>query len=150
MPGSINDPNLGTLTWNADLDTWESIVELRPGCRIKLALTTVMDVSRVKSTDKLQKRGAAMLDWARRMESDCRERIADELLDVYNESWRPTSATNRVTRAAFIKRITPKSLVLDIDGSGFFYWTANDLFEGHIIELRFRKDFKISTIALAG
>jgi hypothetical protein len=72
------------------------------------------------------------------------------LLKPYNDTWAPEDAPAPLNRAEFVKRIAPDSLTRDIDGSGFFYWADDDMFAGHWIELRFRKDYTISEIGLAG
>jgi hypothetical protein len=150
MAAEINHPILGKLTWAADQSSWETKVELRPGCPIDLRITTRMDVEPTHNIDELLKSGAEMLEWAKRSESACRERIADELLELYNDTWAPEDAPAPMKRAEFTKRIVPSSLSRDIDGSGFFYWSDDDMFGGHWIELRFRKDYTISEVGLAG
>jgi hypothetical protein len=121
MPGDIDHPVLGRLSWNGDLSTWETKLELRPGCPIDLRITTRMDLAPTDNLDALLNGGVAMLEWARCTEPECRDRIADELLELYNDAWAPEGATTPMSRAEFINRIAPSSLVRDIDGSGFFY-----------------------------
>ena len=150
MAADINHPVLGTLTWAADLYTWEGKVELRPGYPIDLRITTRMDLDPTHNIDELLRSGVEMLEWFRRSESVCRERIADELLELYNDTWAAEDAPAPMKRAEFIKRLAPSSLTRDIDGSGFFYWADDDMFAGHWIELRFRKDYTISEVGLAG
>lgn len=150
MALAINHPVLGKLTWVADLSSWEAKVELRPGCPIEFGMVTRMDVEPTHNFDELVRSGVEMLEWARRSESECRERIADELLALYNDTWAPEDSPAPMKRAEFTKRIAPSALTLDINGSGFFYWTDDDMFAGHSIELRFRKDYTISVIGLAG
>jgi hypothetical protein len=119
MAADINHPVLGKLTWAADLSSWETKVELRPGCLIDLRIRTRMDVEPTHNIDELLRSGVAMLEWAKHSESACRERIADELLELYNGTWAPEGAPAPMKRAEFVKRITPSSLSRDIDGSGF-------------------------------
>jgi hypothetical protein len=103
----------------------------------------------MENLDALLAGGVAMLEWARRAEQQCREQIAHELLALYNDTWAPEDATP-IGRAEFLKRIMPSSLVRDIDGSGFFYWTDDDMFAGHSIVVRFDADETISEVCLAG
>lgn len=100
--------------------------------------------------DELLQSSVEMLEWARRSEPACRERIADDLLELYNEDWIPEEASDPMTRAEFIERVEPNSLRRDIGGSGYFYWGDDDMFAGHWIELRFREDYTISEVGLAG
>jgi len=150
MAADINHPVLGKLTWAADLSSWKGKVELRPGCPIDLTITVRMDFEPTHNIDELLRSGVEMLEWGRRSESACRERIADELLELYNDTWAPEDAPTPMKRVEFTQRITPNALTRDIDGSGFFYWADDDMFAGHLIELRFRKDYTISEVGLAG
>lgn len=150
MAADINHPVLGRLTWADDLSCWEGKVELRAGCSIDLRITMRMDVEPTHNIDELLESAAEMLEWARRSESACRERIAGELLELYNDTWAPEDAPAPMSRSEFLQRITPTSLTRDVDGSGFFYWADDDMFAGHWIELRFRNDHTISEVGLAG
>jgi hypothetical protein len=149
MPADIKHPVLGTLTFVPDLSAWESKVELDPGCTIDVRLSTRMDEEPTRNIGSLLERGVEMLQWARRNEASCRARIVDELYELYSDTWAPEGEMP-VPRTEFLQRITPNALTLDINGSGFFYWADDDLFAGHWIELRFRKDWSISEVGLAG
>jgi hypothetical protein len=150
MAADINHPVFGKLTWAADLSSWEAKVELGPGCPIDLRVTMRMDLEPTHNVDELLQSAVEMLEWARRSESVCRQRIADELLELYNDTWAPEDAPAPMRRPEFVRRITPSSLIRDIDGSGFFYWDDDGMLAGHWIELRFRNDYTISEVALAG
>jgi hypothetical protein len=150
MPADVKHPVLGTLTWNGDLDAWESKTDLHSGCPIDFRLTRRIDVEPTENVEGLLRRGVEVLEWARRSESLCRQRIAVELLGTYNDAWAPEDAPSPTSRATFCHRISPSSLVLDVDGRGFFYWADDDLFAGRWIELRFRQDLATSEVGLAG
>ncbi|MBI3822211.1 MAG: DUF2262 domain-containing protein [Planctomycetes bacterium] len=149
MPAKIEHPVLGTLTFVTYLDAWETKVELQSGSPVDLRLTTRFDLGPTYNIESLLQRGVEMLHWARCNDNACRERIADKLHELYNDTWAP-EATSPISRHEFIKRITPHSLRLDIDGSGFFGWADDGMFAGHWIELRFRKDWTISEVGLSG
>jgi hypothetical protein len=150
MPADIIHPVLGRLVWNGKLDSWESKIDLRPGCPIDVSLITLMDAEPTHNIDQLIQRGVDMLEWARNTESACRQRIADELLEDYNDTWAPEDAPALMSREEFMRRITPNSLVLDIGGSGYFYWGDDGLFLDHWIMVRFGKDWTITEVGLAG
>jgi hypothetical protein len=150
MLTNIDHPVLGTLKWNGDLDCWESKVELRPGFPIHLSLMTQMNELPKKDIDKLHQRGVEMLNWARNGESACRQRIADDLYDVYINNWVSESTTTSLLRTQFMKRIEPNSLVRDFNGGGYFYWQDDGLFAGHWIEVRFNASWQITEVGLAG
>ena len=108
------------------------------------------DLEPTHNIDRLLKSEEEMLEWAGSSEVNCRERITDELHEEYIDPWAPNDAPAPMSRREFVQRITPNSLTRDLDGSGFFYWADDDMFAGHWIELRFRKDFTISEVNLAG
>lgn len=150
MPADIVHPTLGTLAWNGKLNSWESQVDYYPDWAIDIRLVRRSDVEPTHKIDELLSRGVAMLEWARDSDSLCRETIADKMLDLHNDTWAADDAQGPMSRSTFCERIIPYSLTLGISGSGFFYWDDDDLFAGHWIELRFRKDLTISEVGLSG
>lgn len=150
MPADIEHPVLGTLSWKDELDSWESEIEFDAHRRIGFLLTLQEGAGPTNDLPALLRLGVELVDWARRTEFQCRQRIADELLDLYNDNWAPEDATVPMTRAEFVDRIAPRSLGLLWDGKGDFYWDAEDMFAGHWIEVRFSEDRIISEVGLAG
>jgi hypothetical protein len=149
MPVDVIHPVLGTMSLNTETSNWETKVELRPGWTIDIRIPVQRDEAPMDGLEELLNGGAVMLAWARRTERACRERIADDLLETYNDIWAPEDATTPMIRAEMIDRVVPNSLVRDIDGSGFMYWD-DDLFAGHLIEVRFDSDLTITEVGLAG
>lgn len=150
MPADIDHAVLGKLKWNGELNSWESVVELRVDCPVDLRLLQKVDAGPTSNMDELLRSGIDMLEWARQSEPACRDQIAKELFELYNDTWAPEDTLVPTTQAEFLERITPWSLVLDIDGSGYFYWDDDDMFAGHWIEIRFHKDHTIFEVGLAG
>lgn len=144
MSKSLNHPILGKLTFNRDLDWWETKVTLQDELSIDLCIS----VDRPELTSQELDRAVEFLDWARKNESDCREWIADGLLDIYNDHW--AEEEDCLDRSGFIERIMPQSLILNEDGSGIWYYNDGDLFAGHTIELFIEVDKSLSEVSVAG
>jgi hypothetical protein len=145
MSKSLNHPILGKLTFDGDLDWWGTKVKLQDELSIDLHIA----VDRPKLTPQDLDRAVEFLDWARKNESDCREWVANGLLDIYNEHW--AEEEDRLDRSRFIERIVPQSLVLNNeDGSGVWYYDDGDLFAGHAIALFIEVDKSFSEVSLAG
>lgn len=149
--GTFDDPVLGRLVYDKELNWWEANVKLRPSLRVKLSLLSRTDLPPKAGLDECRRRGIAYLEWARRSEPTIRQRIADELLNVYNEDWTDDDAGMRkVTRDEFLKRIGPNSITLETDGESAWYYQDDDLFAGHWIEVRLRANKDIFQVGLAG
>ena len=71
-------------------------------------------------------------------ESQCRERVADDLLDCYNSVWAdddPDEGPPRCTRDEFLAAVRPCGISLHHDGSSSWSYDPGDLFAGHGIWL---------------
>ena len=130
MPADIGHPTLGTLVWNGKLNCWESQVDFYPDWPIDIRLRRRSDMEPMHDIADLLSRGVDVLQWARNSDSLSRERIADKLLDLYNDTWAPEDVPGPMLRATFCERIMPCALVLNVNGSGSFYWDDDDLFAG--------------------
>jgi hypothetical protein len=137
-------PVLGRLQWDSRVNSWESKVELAPGCSISFAIVAEADWAE-KDPKELFAIGAQYLARARQGEPRVRERVADDLLDVYNESWAdedPNEGTPPMDRAEFLANIRPSGICLFHDGSSTWDYSCGDLFAGHGIWLRLGPDGK--------
>jgi hypothetical protein len=138
------NPVLGRLQWDGRVNSWEAEVELTPGCPIRFALVAEADWAD-EDPKELFEIGAQYLDWARQAEQRVRERVADDLLDVYNGSWAdedPDEGTPPMNRAEFLANIRPSGISLHHDGSSTWHYSCGDLFAGHSIWLMLRPDRK--------
>lgn len=146
-------PVLGRIWWDDRLDSWESEVELLPGCPIRFAIVAEADWQD-KDPKELFGAGAEYLDWAREAERRVRERIADDLLDVYNNSWAdddPAEGPLPMGRAEFLANIRPSGISLHHDGSSTWDYSCGELFAGHGIWLMLDRDRKfIGKASLVG
>ena len=136
-------PVLGRLKW--DRDSWEATVELSPGCPIRFAIVAEAEWSDAGPA-ALFEIGAEYVAWARKSESKCRERIAQDLFGVYNRSWAyepddeaddddPDEGPPPLTRGEFLKRLRPSGISLFHTGSADWVYNAGELFAGHGISV---------------
>jgi hypothetical protein len=147
---------LGDLRWDDRLKCWEADVEIATGVRVALCLSAEKEYQVFAAPEELFAAGAEYLAWARQAEPHCRQQIADDLLECYNEVWANTDPDDAddgpgpMTREEFISRIRLGAIHLDTNGSGVWYYDDQDLFAGHVIEIWVSKDRVFSGAHLAG
>lgn len=127
-------PILGRLHWDERLDLWEATLDLHPSCPIRFAIIAEAGGADDEPAE-LFENGAAFLAWARKFELRCREKIADDLLDVYNQLWAdddPEKGPPPHTRAEFLATIRPCRMTLHPNGSSSWDYDSGDLLTGHI------------------
>jgi hypothetical protein len=130
-------PALGELRWDAARHSWETDLDLFPGCPIHFAIVAEDEWEDVEPAE-LFEIGTAFLAWAREFEPQCRERVADDLLDLFNQSWAdddPEEGPPTHTRAEFLAAIRLSDLTLYPGGASHWYYDPGDLFAGHRIWL---------------
>ena len=133
--GVRQHPTLGELRWNPTLDSWEATVELFPGCHIRFAIVAEAEWADIDPAE-LFEIGATFLQWAREFEPHCRDQIANDLLDCYNEVWAdedPEEGQPPHTRGEFLSAIRPSGISLFDNGSSSWSYDPGDLFAGHSI-----------------
>lgn len=135
-------PGIGDLRWVESHNSWEGAVELLPGCPVAFGIVAEAEWADADSA-VLFEAGAAFLAWARGFEPLCRERVADDLLDLYNRSWAdddPEEGPPPHTRAEFLAAIHPAGISLYHTGMSSWNYDAGDLFAGHGIWLVVAED----------
>jgi hypothetical protein len=148
---TFDDPVLGRLVHDHQLNWWEGQVQLRPDLRIDFRLSTWTGTGPDIDFDELVRKGVEYLEWARTAETFIRQRIADELLDTYNDNWADGNAgTRKLTRDEFLGRLCAYSITLDVKGTSAWYYEDGDLFAGHWIQVRLDSGRSIFAIGLAG
>jgi hypothetical protein len=133
-------PVLGRFRWDERIGSWETTLDLLPGCPIRFAIAVGVGGADWADAEpgELFDTGAAFLAWAREFEPRCREKIADDLLDVYNQSWAdddPEEGPPAHTRVEFLAAIRPCDINLFHSGSSTWEYESGDLFAGHRIWL---------------
>ena len=150
METSLEHPILGKLTFDRDLDWWRTNVRLTDECWIDFCIDCLdTDEPDIDSRLTLE-RAVEYLDWARKTEPECRNKIADDLLATYNDIWAEDDGIGQLSREIFINKLVPESLVLSSDGHGVWYYKDSDLFAGHSIEIYIEADRSFDEAHLAG
>ncbi|MCA9073013.1 MAG: DUF2262 domain-containing protein [Planctomycetaceae bacterium] len=144
-------PVLGELRWDNQLSWWETELEFLPGYSIYFSLDDEKN-----QPDEVFSAGVKYLEWARTAELACREQIAFDLLETYNEIWAnadPDDGGPGVkTKEAFLTGIQLSSITRHSDGSGVWYYEdgEEELFGGHSIEIWVSENGVFSGAHLAG
>jgi hypothetical protein len=126
-------PGVGELRWVEGHSAWEGSIELLPGCPVAFDIVAEAEWATADPTE-LFAAAAAFLAWAREFEPRVRERVADDLLDLYNQAWAdddPDEGPPPHTRAEFLAAIHPSGLSLYHTGMSSWSYHAGDLFAGH-------------------
>jgi hypothetical protein len=155
MDTSLEHPILGQLIFDRDLDCWGAFVWLQDKSCIDYCDDRGIDFYISVDEPDLDTqitidRAVEYLEWARTSEPECRTRIADDLLHVYNNIWAEDDSSGQLSRENFLKKIFPESLNLNSDGSGVWYYADGNLFAGHSIEIFIEVDRSFNEAHLAG
>ena len=145
-------PVLGRLRWDAGYDSWESEVDLAPGCRVSFRIVAEAGWADA-DPDELFAVGAEFLAWARQAEPACRARVADDYLDTYNRAWAdddPDEGPPPLDRAGFLGHLRPAGISLYHTGVSDWVYDPGDLFAGHGISLYVGEDRVIGRASLFG
>lgn len=135
-------PAIGELRWVEGYDSWEATIELLPGCSVEFAIVAEAEWADADPAE-LFGTGAKFLAWAREFEPRCRERVADDLLDLYNEAWAdddPEEGPPPHTRVEFLAAVRPSAVSLYHTGMSSWLYGAGDLFTGHWISVVVARD----------
>jgi len=135
-------PRLGDLRWDAAREMWETDLDLFPGCPIRFAIVALSDW-RLTDPTSLFQIASGFLESAREFEPRCRERIADDLLDVYNQ-WRalddPDNGSLPHTRAEFLLALKLGNILLYPSGASEWWYDAGAVFAPHCISVPLAAD----------
>jgi hypothetical protein len=133
---------IGDLRWVEGHDSWETTVELLPGCSVEFAIVAEAEWADADPAELFEV-GAKFLAWAREFETRCRERVADDLLDLYNGAWAdddPEEGPPPHTRAEFLAAVRPSGVSLYYTGMSSWIYDPGDLFAGHWISVVVAED----------
>ena len=122
----IQDPVLGQLTWNDNLDWWEGQVELRPDLKVMLHI----EPGEERGDAEIAAAGRQLLAWVREHEPRAREFAAAELLDTHNDHWNDEQP---ISAGMFVDNMTLESISCYSGGSVELLYHDGDLFWGHCI-----------------
>lgn len=132
MEQTINSTRFGDLSFDPAYDWYEAQIDF-DGQSIKLRLSAPTEVEAVPMLANAETMAADEAGWLARL----KDKAADDLLDISNE-WNEDQDdwTGPIDSAAFIARITLKSLVFHEDDLFQAYFDDGDLFWGHSILVR--------------
>ena len=143
MGGLIrHHPTLGEMRWNTDRCRWESIFDLFPGCPIRFAVVAD-DERQVTDPSNLFEIGSAFLSWARKFEPRCREKIADDLLNVIDPWWADKDCDDSrppQSRAEFVAALRLGDIWLHPSGASQWWYETDCPFDGFRLWLVVRAD----------
>jgi hypothetical protein len=148
----IQHPVVGLLQYEQEHDWWSGQMELSPGKETWFSFSAWNGADPKLEDAELIRRGVDFLWWARGAEANVRERIADELLATYNETWasEEEGGLRQLSRSEFLHYIAPESIVVHIRGNSYWYFSDGGLFANHLIEVRINQGRKVTEVCLAG
>ena len=152
MHSSFHHPQLGQFDWDPSVNSWEARVELLSGCTISFSIVAEgiwegVDPERICET------AMNFLAKAREHEPHCRQRVADDLLDIYNTSWAdddPEEGMPPHSRTEFLAAISPSAISLYHDLSSSWSYECGDLFAGHDVWFMLDEKFRFMGKASLG
>jgi hypothetical protein len=137
QPSEYEHPTLGLLLWNGNAVRWETQSEILPGHSVAVSIEGRRD----RSPDELAESLAAAADhlnWAKQSVPVCREWIADDLLNIYNEAWAdedPEEGPPPLNRSEFLAHLRLVDITIHQDGSVGWMYDPGAMFTGHGIWL---------------
>ncbi len=144
MKDTIQEPDLGTLTWDDRLDWWEGSILLSSNVPFRLFILAREGLTTNRAITADARAAARRI---RDLEAACRHYAADQLFDVYEEEWSEGSA---VSRADFIGRLTPDTVEIHETGYSEVHFGDGDLFSGHGVGVRIRPDGSFQEAVVEG
>jgi len=136
----LQDSVLGELTWDDDLDWWNTNVTVAGGG---------VDLHIEEFDDDVEATLAAardFLDWIREHEGDALRFVGDQLLGDYNGGW---NRGEPMTLETFIAAIRLDDITLRKQTTTIYY-DDGDLFLGHSILLELTEDRQFESAYIAG
>ena len=130
-PVVLNDEELGELTLDKDLDTFEGEILW---CGEQIFLVLEVDAADEDTWADARRAMKVMLAEQDRWDRDMRASAARELTELACE-WRESADEEvpEITEESFARRIELRSIAMDADGSFSAYFDDDDMFFGHCV-----------------
>ena len=130
-PVVLNDEELGELTLDKDLDTFEGEILW---CGEQIFLVLEVDAADEDTWADARRAMKAMLADQDSWDRDMRASAARELTELACE-WRESADEEvpEITEESFARRIELRSIAMDADGSFSAYFDDDDMFFGHCV-----------------
>jgi hypothetical protein len=135
-PETRQHPELGSVKWEERLHAWEANVTLA-GSTVFFLMIVEGDWEGIDPGD-LFEIGARFLRWARKFEPRCRDRVVNDLYELYTRWWAGDDTgegPSMLSRPEFHEVLHPCLISLYHDGSSDWQYECGDLFAGHGIDL---------------
>jgi hypothetical protein len=130
----MDDPELGTLTWNDQLEWWEGSIRMTSPKEFELFVLARPWLVEGRSITLDARIAIARI---RTAEDACRSYACDELLEIHNSEWSEGSV---IDADEFKRRLQPDSVEVQESGYAEVHFLDGDLFWGHSVGVRIRPD----------
>ena len=134
MISSLDDSELGRLTWDDRLKWWEGSISLSSNVAFRLYIFARQGHTPNRG---ITAEARSALQRIRGLEAACRRYAAEELIGIRNSEW---SDGNAVSHADFVRRLTPESVEIHESGYSEMHFGDGDLFWGHSVGIRIGPD----------
>ena len=139
---SIQDPDLGTLTWDRNVQWWEGYLRLSSEAPFRLYV-----FARGGDDRAITAESRAAIERLRDQETACREYAADELLETYNDEW---AEGKSLSREEFITLLNPDVVEVFEGGYAEVHFGNDDLLRGESVCVRLKADGSIQEATIEG
>ncbi|MDZ7957127.1 MAG: DUF2262 domain-containing protein [Aulosira sp. DedQUE10] len=139
---TIKNDILGELIWDSKLDWWSSQVEIYPGNIVNLSFDA--DDAETPTVIELVCHSFTRLQ---EQEANLRRCAANQLLDLYNDSW---NNGDEIDCQTFMKLIKLAEVHINSDGNANLYYDDGELFGGHVIIVSIDCDGAFTDVEIAG
>jgi hypothetical protein len=140
----LEDPDLGKLTWEEDLQWWRGEMDWASGHPISVAVSCVEK----EEIQILLPQARRAFAWVREHEAHARLCAARELLDLYNSTWREKEEP--ISLQEFARRIKLVEIGIRSEGATELWYDDGDLFAGHQIAVKFDPEGKFQRADIHG
>ena len=140
----MNDADLGSLRWNAQLEWWEGSIRMTSTEEVELV---VFARASIVSDRSITANARAAIARIRTAEEACRECACRELLEIHNSEW---SEDKTIDAGEFMRRLEPESVEVHESGYSEVHFHDDDLFCGHSVGVRIRPDGSFQEAVVEG
>jgi hypothetical protein len=141
MP-DLQDAVFGALKWNERFSWYEAEMPQADGKEVRVRVT-------IKDADTTTaiRRARAMYDVIRQHEPAYREAAKQKLLDLHGDS---DDDEDTLDAEAFLTRVHPASLVIQVPGGARVYYDSGGFLEGHQVVVVLAENSSIRTVTIEG
>ncbi len=144
MENKFQDPIFGELVYEEKYGDWRCEVESYP------SQTVAVNLSGNRAQQVLENIERYRQTFQNILQNELMARVfaADKLLKIYNESWRDEEG--ELALSEFCQRIRPRRIVIEEDQCADIYYDDDDLFLGHVINVRIDENGNFADAQIAG